>query len=142
MGPLASLLAGLVTGETLAAVGRAKQAVIAYCVAGILAFFGVIYLLIAFTIWAARRFGAIEATLGIGVAFLVLGGLAYLVHVIRARRRAKLALRTKSSDLKNAAIAAGIAAAPALIRGSGGLALLLPALAVVGYAIYRENTKP
>jgi hypothetical protein len=40
-------------------------------------------------------------------------------------------------------VAAAIAALPTLMRSRIGLgALLAPALAVVAYTIYRENTKP
>jgi hypothetical protein len=141
VGALASLIAGLATGETLAAIRRARRAVIAYVIAGTLASFGIIYLLIAGTIWASRRYGAIEASLAIGVGFLVLALIVFLIHKFTSHARVKAVSRQRNRDLTNAAIAAGIAAAPALLRGKAGLtALLLPAVAVVAYAIYRENS--
>ena len=141
MGALVSLIAGLATGETLAAMRRARRTVIAYLIAGILALCGVVYLLAAGTIWAARRYGAIEASLAIGAAFLVFAAIVVLIHMLTSGVRARAAARQRNRDLTNAAIAAGIAAAPTLLRGKTGLAaLLLPAVAVVAYAIYRENS--
>jgi hypothetical protein len=140
---LGSLIAGLATGETLAALRRARRAAIAYSLAGLAALLGAIYLLIAGTIWAARHFGAIEACLAIGFAFLVLALVIAILHKVTARSRAKTAKRQRGSDLTKAAIAAGVAIAPTLLRGRIGAALLLaPAFAVLADAIYRENTKP
>jgi hypothetical protein len=140
---LASLIAGLATGETLAALRRVRRAAVAYLLAGVLAFFGVIFLLVAGTIWAARRYGAIEATLGIGAAFLLLSIVIVVVHKITSRVRAKAAVRQRNRDFAKAAVAAGIAVAPALLSGRAGkAALLAPAIAAVAYAIYRENSKP
>ncbi len=140
MGALASLIAGLATGETLAAVQRARRALIAYIIAGVLGLFGVIYLMVAGTIWAARRFGAIEATLTIGAAFLIVASIVFVVHKMTSGRRAISAKTQRKRDLSNAAIAAGIAAAPALLRGRTGVAaLVLPAVAFLAYTIYREN---
>jgi hypothetical protein len=140
---LASLIAGLATGETLAGLRRVRRAAIAYLLAGVLAFFGIVFLLVAGTIWAARRYGAIEATLGIGAAFLLLAIVIVVVHKIMSRVRARTAVRQRNRDFAKAAVAAGIAVAPALLSGRAGRAVLLaPAIAAVAYAIYRENSKP
>ncbi|WP_442582250.1 hypothetical protein ACSBOB_10015 [Mesorhizobium sp. ASY16-5R] len=140
---LASLIAGLATGETLAALRRAKRAAIAYLLAGILAAFGIVFLLVAATIWASQRYGAIHATLGIGGAFVALAVVIVLVHKMTSRVRAKAAVRQRNRDFAKAAVAAGIAVAPALLSGRAGkAALLAPAIAAVAYAIYRENSKP
>ncbi|MEQ1954164.1 hypothetical protein [Mesorhizobium sp. CN2-181] len=140
---LASLIAGLATGETLAALRRVRRAAIAYFIAGLLGFFGVIYLLLAGTIWAARRYGAIEATLGIGGSFILLAILIVIAHKIASRVRARAAVKQRNRDFAKAAIAAGIAVAPALLSGRAGKAVLLaPAIAAIAYAIYRENSRP
>ncbi len=137
---LASLIAGLATGETLAALRRARRAAIAYCAAGLAGLFGIIFLLVAGTIWAARRYGAIEATLGIGIIFLLLALIIVVLHKLTSRVRAKAARRQRNRDFTKAAVAAGLAVAPALLRGKAGAALLIaPAIAAVAYAIYREN---
>jgi ABC-type dipeptide/oligopeptide/nickel transport system permease subunit len=138
---LASLIAGLATGETMAALRRTKRALISYALAGLLALAGFLYLLAALTIWAADRYGAVEATLVIGAVFLVAALLVVLVHGMTRRARAKIAARQRSRDFTKAAIAAGIAAAPVLLKGRAGLAsLLVPAVAAIAYAIYRENS--
>lgn len=140
MGAILSLVAGLATGETLAALQRARRAAIFYLVAGVLSFTAVIYFLIGGTIWLAHRYGAVEASIGMGVAFLGLALIIFLIYKVTSVARAKTAQRQRSRDYTNAAIAAGIAAAPALLRGKTGLAaLLLPAVGMVAYAIYREN---
>ncbi|MDQ6433596.1 hypothetical protein RB623_05970 [Mesorhizobium sp. LHD-90] len=140
---LASLIAGLATGETLAALRRAKRAAIAYAAAGVLALVGIVFLLVAGAIWAAERYGATEATLVIGVAFLVLAGLVLIVHKLTSQARARAAARRRNRDFTKAAVAAGIAVAPALLRGRAGTAVLLaPAIAAIAYAIYRENSRP
>lgn len=141
MGAVLSLIAGLATGETLAALQRARRAAIFYLVAGILTFVGVIYLMVAGSILLAHRYGAVEASLGVGAAFLVLALIVFLIHKVTSGARAKTAQRQRNRDYTNAAIAAGIAAAPALLRGKTGLAaLLLPVVGLVAYAIYRENS--
>jgi Na+-transporting methylmalonyl-CoA/oxaloacetate decarboxylase gamma subunit len=140
---LGSLIAGLATGETMAALRRMRRAAIAYGLAGIAALAGVIYLLIAGTIWLAQRYGAIEACLGVGVAFIALALLIAVIHKFMSPVRAKAARRQRNSDFTKAALAAGIAVVPTLLKGRAGAALLLvPALAVLADAIYRENTKP
>jgi hypothetical protein len=141
VGALASLIGGLATGETLAAIQRTRRALIAYLIAGALGLFGLIYLLVAGTIWASHRYGAVEATLVIGAAFIVLALLVFIVHKMTAGRRAISVKTQRKRDLSNAAIAAAIAAAPALLRGRTGVAaLVLPAVAFLAYTIYRENT--
>jgi hypothetical protein len=140
---LGSLIAGLATGETQAILQRTRRALISYALAGLLALFGIVWLLVAGTIWAARRYGAIEATLAIGGIFLILALLVFVVHKITSRARAKAAARRRNRDLAKAAIAAGIGVAPTLLRGRVGIVTLLaPAIAALAYAVYRENSKP
>jgi len=140
---LGSLIAGLATGETMAALRRMRRAAIAYGLACIAAIAGIIYLLIAVTIWLARRYGAIEACIGVGLAFLALALLIAIIHKVMSPVRAKAAKRQRNSDFAKAAIAAGLAVVPTLMRGRAGAALLLvPALAILADAIYRENAKP
>jgi hypothetical protein len=138
----ASFIAGLATGETLAALRRMRRAAIAYGLAGLAASLGAIFLLVAATIWIARQYGAIEACLGIGFAFLMLALLIAIIHELTSRTRAKARRRQRNSDFTRAAIAAGVAVAPALLRGRLGAAILLaPAVALLANAIYRENSK-
>jgi hypothetical protein len=140
---LASLLAGLATGETIAAVRRMRRAVVAYLVAALFALIGLVFLLIAVTIWASRRFGEIEAAVGIGLVFLVVALIIYVVHRRTARVRAGAAARQRNRDLTNAAVAAGVAAAPGLLKKGSGFALLAaPVVAAGAYVVYRLLSRP
>ena len=126
----------------MAALRSMRRAAIAYGLAGLAASLGAIFLLVAATIWIARQYGAIEACLAIGLAFLVLALLIATIHKLTSRTRAKARRRQRNSDFTKAAIAAGVAVAPTLLRGRLGAALLLaPALAVLAHSIYRENSK-
>ncbi|RUT86290.1 hypothetical protein EOD14_14285, partial [Mesorhizobium sp. M7A.T.Ca.US.000.02.1.1] len=56
----------------------------------------------------------------------------------RARRRAQ----RRNADMKAIGITAALAVLPSLLKGKGGLGVILgPAVALAAYAIYRENVK-
>lgn len=140
---LASLLASLASGETLQAIRRARRTAIAYLFAGVAGLIGVGFLIGALYIFLSDRFGRLETAIGFGIGFIVLALLILLVHRLTAASRARRVAERRKSDLTAMGIAAALAALPALTRSRAGLgALLAPALAVVAYAIYRENSKP
>ena len=140
---LASLLASLASGETLQAIRRARRTAIAYFLAGAAGLIGVGFLIGALYIFLSERYGRLETAIGFGVGFIVLALLILLVHRLTAASRARRVAERRKSDLTAMGIAAALAALPALTRSRAGLgALLAPALAVVAYAIYRENSKP
>lgn len=142
MGTLASLLAGLATGETVAALRRAKLAAIVYLVAGAVALVGVGFLVGALYIWTAWRYGAIEAAAGFGVGFLVVAGLILLIFRLSAGSRVRQRERRRKTDYTALGLSAALTLLPALARGKGGLGVILgPAAALVAYTIYRENAK-
>ncbi len=139
---LASLIASLASGETVLAVRRARRAAIAYGLAGVGAVCGLGFLVGAFYIWLSEHYGRLEAALWIGGGFLVLSIIIVLVHrLMEGSRKRRDALKRKS-DLKAVGIATAIAVLPGLLRSKAGLGALViaPALAVLGYAIYRENS--
>jgi hypothetical protein len=137
---LASLLGGLLSGETMEAARRARSAAIAYALAGLCGLFAIVFLLVAGYLALARVIGPVEAGLAIGAGFLVLAGLILLVHRLRQRRRIREDNKRRKSELIAVATTTAIAMLPTLARGKGGLlTLLAPAVAVVAYAIYREN---
>ena len=137
MGMLASLLAGLASGETAAALKRARLAAILYSLAALAALCGVGFLVGAAYIYAARRHGFVETAVGFGIGFLVLA--FRLGAGARKRRREK---RLKA-DMTAIGVSTALALLPVLARGKGGLGLLLgPAAALAAYAIYRENARP
>ncbi|RUM97676.1 hypothetical protein EET67_11460 [Pseudaminobacter arsenicus] len=137
---LASLIASFASGETLLALRRARMAAMAYALAGVAFLCGAGFLVAAFYIWAARRYGGIEAALGFGVGFLVLGAIVLMVHKITTGSRAKRAAQRRSSDMTTIAVASALAVLPTILRGKAGLGTLAaPAVAAIAYAIYREN---
>jgi undecaprenyl pyrophosphate phosphatase UppP len=140
---LASLIASLASGETRVAMRRARRAAITYVLAGMAGLVGVGFLIGALYIWLSERYGRLETAIGFGVGFIVLAALILLVHRLTAASRARRAAERRKADLTAMGVAAALAALPGLMRSRAGLgALLAPALAVVAYAIYRENSKP
>lgn len=140
---LASLLASLASGETLQAIRRARRAAVAYLLAGVVGLLGIGFLIGALYICLSERYGRLETAIGFGVGFILLALLILLVHRLTAESRARRVAERRKSDLTAMGVAAAIAALPTLMRSRVGLgALLAPALAVVAYTIYRENTKP
>jgi len=140
---LASLLASLASGQTVAAIGRARSAAVAYVLAALAGLCGAGFLLGAFYIWLAGRYGSIEAALGIGGGFIVLAGIILIVHRLAAGRRARRQAAQRKADLTAAGVATALALLPGLLRSKAGIgALVAPAIALVAYAIYRENSGP
>ncbi|MER9135399.1 hypothetical protein NKI20_03685 [Mesorhizobium sp. M0830] len=143
MGMLASLISGLASGEAVAAVRRARTAAIVYGLALTAALCGLGFLVGAAYIWAATRYGSLAAALGFGAAFLVLAGLILLIYQLSAGSRARRRAQRRNADMKAVGIAAALAVLPTLLKGKGGLGVILgPAVALAAYAIYRENVKP
>lgn len=140
---LTTLITGLVSGEAAESLGRMRKALVMYIIAGVLLLCGVTFLLLAAFIAAARRFGAIEAALGFGGAFVLVALLVLLIHRLSARSKAKKAAQRRQSEMAAVASAAAVAALPTLLSSSKGrsAALLAPALAALGWAIWRENTR-
>lgn len=143
MGMLASLISGLASGEAVAAIRRARTAAIVYAIAALAALCGLGFLVAAAYIWAAGRYGSIAATLGFGVGFLAIAGLVLLIHLLSAAPRARRRARRRNADMTAIGVAAALAVLPTLLKGKGGLGVVLgPMAALVAYAIYRENVKP
>jgi len=143
MGLLTSLISGFATGETVAAVRRARTAAIIYALAAIATLCGLGFLVGAAYIWAADRYGSLAAALGFGAGFLVVAGLILLVHQLMSGARARREARRRNADMKAIGITAALAVLPALLKGKGGLGVIVgPAVALAAYAIYRENVKP
>lgn len=140
---LASLLAGLVSGETLIAARRARRAAIAYAICLFLAAFGAFFLIIALYLWAAQHYGALRAAIGFGIGFFVAAGLVLGIHKLTAMSRVRRAAQQRKSDFTKVGIATAIAVLPGLLQKRPGIGVLIgPAVALLAYAIYRENTTP
>lgn len=143
MGLLATLISGLASGETVAALRRARTAAIVYMAAALAAFCGVGFFVGAAYIWAADRYGPMAASLGFGAGFLVIAGLILLVYRVSAGARTRRRALERNADMKAIGITAALAVLPTLLKGKAGLGVILgPAVALTAYAIYRENVKP
>ena len=116
---------------------------ILYGLAAIFALCGVGFLIGAAYIWLAARYGPLATSLGFGIGFLVVAGLILVAHKLTTRMRSRRRARRRQADMTAVGITAALALLPALAKSKGGLgAIVAPALAVVAYAIYRENAKP
>ena len=140
---LASLIAGLASGEAIQALRRAKRAAVAYLCAAIAAACGAGFLIGALYIWASEKYGPLEAALGLGVLFILIALLILLAHTVAARSRARAIARKRSTDLKAMGVATAVAALPGLLRGKPGISLLVaPAVALAAYVLYRRGRAP
>ena len=143
MGTLVSLISALASGEAMAALQRARTTAILYGLAAVLALCGVGFLIGAAYIWLAARYGPLATSLGFGVGFLVIAGLVLVIHKLTTSMRSRRRARRRQADMTALGVTAALALLPALARSKAGLgAVIAPALAVVAYAIYRENAKP
>ena len=140
---LASLLAGLVSGETIDAARRARRAAITYVICLSLAGFGLLFFIGALYLWAARHLCPIEASLVFGAVFLALAAIILVIHKVTAASKVRRAAEQRKSDFTKVGIATAIAVLPTLVRSKVGLGVLIvPAVALLAYVIYRENTSP
>ncbi|WP_217572958.1 phage holin family protein [Mesorhizobium sp. GbtcB19] len=143
MGTIVSLISALASGEAMAALQRARMTAILYGLAAIFALCGVGFLIGAAYIWLAARYGPLATSLGFGIGFLVIAGLIVVIHKLTASMRSRRRARRRQADMTAVGITAALALLPALAKSKGGLgAVVAPALAIVAYAIYRENAKP
>ncbi len=137
---LGTLIASIASGELAASLERAKGAAVAYLMAALASFFGLVFLLVAAFIFAADRYGALTAAIGFGVGFFVVALLVIIVHRMQTRRVVRRARRRHGSEARALAATAAIAFAPAIIARAR-LPFVLPVLGAIGYAIYAENTR-
>lgn len=138
---LASLIAALASGETVAAVRRARRAAVAFALAAFAGLAGLGFLVAAAFIWASQRWGALETSLGFAGGFFVLALLILLIYKLGSGRRRRRASDVRRSELTTLGVATALAVLPTLLKGRAGLGIVAaPAIALAAYAIYRENT--
>ncbi|AZO21363.1 hypothetical protein EJ070_12115 [Mesorhizobium sp. M1E.F.Ca.ET.045.02.1.1] len=142
MGTLISLISAIASGEATAALQRARVAAILYGIAAILALCGIGFLVGAAYIWLAARYGPLATSLGFGIGFLLIAGLILVIHKMTTGMRAKRRARRRKADMTAVGLTAALALLPALAKSKSGLGTIVaPAIALVAYAIYRENVK-
>lgn len=139
---LGSLIASVVSGEATATVARARRALVVYAAAGILFLCGAGFLLGAAFVAVADEIGAVPAALWFGGGFVLIALILLLVHRVSARVRAKNTAQRRQAEMRAVASTAAIALLPTLLASRGRtFALLAPALAGFGWAVWRENTR-
>ncbi len=143
MTALASLIASIVSGEASEAVARARRKAIAYLVAGLLLLCGIGFLIVAGFIATAREIGTMEAALAFAAGFIVVALLLLGIHALASQARERRIAKRRKSEAKALAGAAAVAMLPTLLASrKGGLALVLPAVAALAWAVMRENAPP
>ncbi|MCO5059385.1 MAG: hypothetical protein M9905_16205 [Rhizobiaceae bacterium] len=136
---LARLIAVVVSGEVGFAARRLRRKAIVMAVAALMSLFGLMFLLVAGYLAAARRFGAVEAAIGFGVAFLVIGLVLLLVQKIMSGISRRRAAERRGAETKALMGAAALAVLPSLLSRGGLATVAVPAALLAAYAIYREN---
>lgn len=139
----ASLLGAVLSGEAVATARRLKTQILVMAGLGVIALLGLMFLILAGYLFAARELGPIAAACWIGGALIVIAVLGFAVYRMGAARRARRVVQQRKAEIGSVAAAAAFAALPALAsrKNAAGL-ILVPFLAVVGYHIYKENTRP
>lgn len=136
-----AVIGSIVSGEALDAVARARRAAAIYAVAGLLGVIGLVFLLIAAFLAVAREVGSVNAGLWFGGGFLAVALILVIVHKIRSGIRARRIARRRKDETRTIVSTAAVALLPALLASrTGSLALLVPAVGALAYAVYRENS--
>lgn len=136
---IARLIALFATSEASVLKRRLKIAIFAYLALGIAALFAVVFLVLAAYLAAAIRWGALEAAVWFGVAFVVLTGIVFIAYKIVSGAERRAQQRKRAADTSLLAGASAMALLPSLISRKGGLATLLAMAAGIGaYSLYRE----
>lgn len=142
MQSIIALVTAIASGEVTDAMSRARRAAIVYLVAGLLGLFGVLFLLVAAFIATAQKIGALDAALWFGGGFLAAAIVIFVIYRMVAAVRARRVAERRKNEVKSVMGAAAIALLPTLLASrGGGLALLGPALGLLGFAVYRENNR-
>lgn len=140
---LAQLIQFIASGETSRAAKRIRRAMIDYVIAGICLAIGIGFLIAAGYIFVAERYGPLWTAVGFGVGFIVLSGIALIVHrLVSGYQEKKRAEEARAAQMTALAGALAVAVLPSLLKGRGSLLqIVAPALAMAGYAIYKENSE-
>ncbi|MGE0280759.1 MAG: hypothetical protein AB7P20_09120 [Rhizobiaceae bacterium] len=139
---LATLIANIASGEALLAFRRAKVTFIVYALCAFLALIGFVFLLVGAYLYAAAHFGPIDAAAAFGAGFIGLGLLILIVFKLTTRARRRRATERRKGELATVVAASALALLPALAnRKSASTLLIAPLLGILGYRIYKENSR-
>lgn len=136
-------LASTAVGEMSTAVRRIRLVVLFYATAALLALMAAGFFIAAGYIAASARWGSMGAALVLGAAFAALSLVVVLTLKIWTRMRMRRLHQRRKVEADMIAGSAALALLSAfLARPIGIRSLALPFIALAGYAIYRENSKP
>jgi uncharacterized BrkB/YihY/UPF0761 family membrane protein len=137
-----ALVTAIATGEATDAMARARRTAIVYLIAGLLGLCGLMFLLVAAFIATAQKIGPLDAALWFGGGFLAVSIVIFITYRIMSAIRARRVAERRKNEVKSVVSAAAIALLPTLLASRGGsIALLGPALGLLGFAVYRENSR-
>ncbi|MFC5586434.1 hypothetical protein ACFPOD_15065 [Nitratireductor kimnyeongensis] len=134
-------MTSLAAGEFSSVFKRMKVATGFYALAALLGLFGLGFLVLAGFIAASREWGVLEASLGFGIAFVAMALVVLVSLKVWTRIQVRRARRRRVSDAGVLAGTAALTLLPSVLSRTGRLGTIaLPVLAVLGYAIFRENS--
>lgn len=138
------LIAAFASGEIGLTIERTKRAVLAYVLALVFVLLGASFLLVAGYIQLARMFGPLAAALGLGIGFVVVGGIVIAIHQLRARAEQRRVAEKRKTDFVSLGATAAVAALPNMMRGrrgkaTGAAAAITPLVLGVAYALYQRR---
>lgn len=143
---LATLIAAIVSGETLSTLSRAKQTAMSYALVALCGLMAALFLLLGLYLSAARELGPIWAAFIFAVIFAAAAVLVQAVSRSRARRRDRIAAQRRNSELMTMGLLSAAAGAPSLISGrkmkAAAAAAAVPLLLTVAYLGYRRLSRP
>jgi hypothetical protein len=143
---LGTLIAAIVSGETLSTLSRAKQAAVSYLLVAICGLVAAFFFLLALYVWAADAWGPIAAALAFALFFTAVAVLMLVVSRSRARSRARLAAQRRSSELMTMGVLSAVAGAPSILSGRKAKAVVaavaVPLMLAGAYFAYRRQFRP
>ena len=139
---LATLIANIASGEALLALRRAKVTFIVYALCAVLALIGLVFLLVGAYLYTAAHIGPIDAAAAFGGGFIGMGLFILIVFKLTTRARRRRAADRRKGELATLAAASALALLPALANKKSATTLLIaPLLGILGYRIYKENSR-
>lgn len=137
---LRSIIGALIAGEAKQLSRRAKSAVILHLLAAIALAVGAGFLIGAGYIFAAERYGSLNAAIGFGAGFVAIAVLLLIINAMQAKAWRRRRAEERGGELKLLAATAAIAALPGLLKTRSGIVgLLAPIAGLVLLKVIEEN---
>ncbi|MEX0347763.1 MAG: hypothetical protein AB3N20_22770 [Rhizobiaceae bacterium] len=137
---LKSIISALVAGEAKQLTHRAKSAAVLYLLAVVALVVGAGFLVGAGYIFAAEKYGSLNAAIGFGIGFAAIAVLLLIINAMQAKAWRRRRAEERGGELKLLAATAAIAVLPGLLKTRSGLVgLLAPIAGLVLLKIIEEN---